>query len=113
MKQSGKIKPPDLGARIEASGYMVRYSTMRAWREANPDTADEDAPSRGFKTWKRKRELVTGVFVGVRRMTIKRWWFTFDGEMDFHSELTPIVLWLVAYSARANPRYVLPRDVLR
>ena len=109
---------PELGARVKASAYMVRHSTMQQWRANNPDAGIQDAPLHGFRTWKRERKPFVGVFVGVRVMTIKQWRFTdvdtWDDDVhdrDFQKRITPITFWLIAYSTRAKLRYVLPWDV--
>lgn len=105
--------PPALGTPVTASGYMKRHSTMAQWRRANPLAGPREAPQHGFKTWKRKDASFSGVFVGVRVLTIKHWWWADMDTMDqdFHSRKTPITFWLIAYSHRAKPRYVLPTDV--
>jgi hypothetical protein len=107
-----KAKPalPQLGARVTASGYMVRYSTMKAWRARNPD--ESDSPASGFKTWRRAGKPFAGIYVGFRVLTIKHWWMTCDdGEEEWGSHRTPITFYLIAYSTRAKLRYVLPQDV--
>ncbi len=104
---------PDLGAKVRASGYMVPYSSMKRWREQNPDADQWDAPDNGVKGLKRKAAPFEGVYVGMRVRKIKRWWVTDRGTSDerWHSTDTFLMLWLVAYDHRAKPRYVLPRDV--
>jgi hypothetical protein len=94
---------------------MVRHSSMAQWLKAHPDENfnSDDAPDHGCKTWKRNKTPFSGVFVGIRTMRIKRWWWSRDHghEPDFYTKLIPITFWLVAYKTRAKPRYVLPRDV--
>ena len=105
---------PALGAKVRCRGYMVRYSTMRAWRETNPD-AGEYYPNHGVRGLKRRAAVYyEGVYVGIRKRKVKRWWVTDRGHPDnerWHSHDTYLTLWLVAYNHRANPRYVLPGDV--
>jgi hypothetical protein len=110
---STTTKPLTLGTRIKASGYMVRYSTMKRWRERNPEAGYGDGPHHGFKTWKRNRTPFAGVYVGKRVLTIKEWWWRDldTGDLDWGSRRFPITFWLIAYSTRAKLRYVLPRDV--
>lgn len=55
---------------------------------ANPEALNGDAPAYGVKGWKRKCEPFSGVFVGVRRVTIKRWWSR-DRERPFPEWRSP------------------------
>lgn len=107
-----RVVTPDLGSKVRARGYMVRYSSVRKWREQNPD-AETEYPDQGVKGLKRVRESFSGVYVGIRVLKHKRWWATDRGTMDeqWYSSDTWLTVWLVAYKDRAKPRLVLPTDV--
>lgn len=102
-----------LGTTVKASGYMVPYSSIKAWRERNPG-AESVYPDYGVKGLKRRASSFAGVYVGKRVRKIKYWWVTDRGHPEYerwHSHDTWLTLVLIAYSTRARLRYVLPRDV--
>ncbi len=110
------MKTPALGTPIRARAYMVRRSSLGQWWARHPRAEEAEAPTCGFKTWKREGEPFSGVFAGVRVLTIKQWWwkpgwYVDDPEQVFESKRMPITFWLIAHSIRAKLRYVLPQDV--
>ncbi len=98
-----KASRPELGARIKASGYMVRY------RPEIPDVDTRITPI----CWKRRRESISGIFFGVRRLSIG-WLFPEfnpeDGCFSKCRKVGSIQVYAIAVNRRAV-RYVLPRDV--
>ncbi len=104
MKQNGKVKPPELGARITASGYMVRY------RPEIPDVDGHVSPI----CWKRRGQGIVGAYVGIRSLSIG-WLFPFIdpeiGRCHKCRKVGSITVYAIAVNHR-TARYVLPRDVL-